>query len=205
VIITDVASLKGFIIDFVNTSHKPINFIGGHPMAGTENKGFESSFSGLFQDSKWILTPSKWSNNEQISDLKEIISELGAKVIIADAQEHDKAAALISHLPLFLSQSLFKLVKDFPNTNISKLAMSMASSGFRDTTRLAATNPELSSDILKENLLNVLSSFRELINSSSILEKLLIEDQEGFISLCEEISEARKKIYSPEGKNIVDL
>ncbi len=203
-IITDAASLKGLIMDFVNTSHTPVNFIGGHPMAGTENKGLDSSFPELFEGAKWVLTPSKWVQKESINTLKQIIEELGAEWVIANPDEHDKAVALISHMPLLLSQSLFSLVENYPDQSIRELAKQLASSGFRDMTRLAATNPELAKDMLIENKTNVIKALRELVNKASHLEKQLSENEEEFSKDCAKIAEMREIMYSPEGKNVYD-
>ena len=79
-IITDVASLKGEILDFINTIQSPVRFIGGHPMAGTENKGLDTSSENLFEEAKWVLTPSKWSNQEDLIKLSSVIEKLGAKI-----------------------------------------------------------------------------------------------------------------------------
>jgi len=198
-LITDVASIKGAVMNFVNANPEPINFIGGHPMAGTENKGIEASFSGLFEGAKWVLTPSKWSKSEETELLQNIIKQLGAETIVADPQEHDKAVALISHMPLFLSQSLFSLVK---NHSGGDLAIRLAASGFRDMTRLAATNPELTKDMLFENKAAALTAFRELLNEAADLIVELAENEENFAETSVELAEARKKMYSPEGKNI---
>ena len=198
-LITDVASIKGAVMNFVNANPEPINFIGGHPMAGTENKGIEASFSELFEGAKWVLTPSKWSKSEETELLQNIIKQLGAETIVADPQEHDKAVALISHMPLFLSQSLFSLVK---NHSGGDLAIRLAASGFRDMTRLAATNPELTKDMLFENKAAALTAFRELLNEAADLIVELAENEENFAETSVELAEARKKMYSPEGKNI---
>jgi arogenate dehydrogenase (NADP+) len=200
-IITDVASVKGCITDYANNFSKPIKFIGGHPMAGTEYKGVENSFKELFQDAKWVLTPSKWINDGDIEILKSVINCLGAKIIIADPQEHDKAVALISHLPLFISQTLFNTVDEYPDKNIRHLALSLASSGFRDTTRLAATNPELSKDMLllnKQNLLDSSKIFEEAIKS---MKNKLDLDEKTFFEFISELALDRAKLYSSDGKN----
>lgn len=157
-IITDVASIKGEIMDFVNSSPEPISFIGGHPMAGTEHKGLDASFETLYKGAKWVLTPSRWCSDTSL--LEEIIVKLGAKPIIADPHKHDKAVALISHMPLFLSQALLNFVKDHPEAD---LAMELAASGFASMTRLAKTNPELATDMLSCNKLNIDSALKEFI------------------------------------------
>jgi len=158
-IITDAASIKGFVMDYVNALPEPINFIGGHPMAGTEHKGLDASFDTLFQDAKWVLTPSKWFSDTQI--LEKIITELGATPIITEEKEHDRAVALISHMPLLLSQALLGFVQGQPD---SKLAMELAASGFKSMTRLAHTNPELARDMLSGNKTNILSAVNAYID-----------------------------------------
>jgi len=202
-IITDAASLKKDILDFVNESQSPIRFIGGHPMAGTENKGLESSFETLFCGAKWVLTPSKWSNQEDLSNLSSVIEKLEAKIIIADPAQHDKAAALISHFPLFLSQALFETVENYSNKEVSRLASLIAASGFRDMTRLASANSELSKDMLIQNKSNVLEALKELRKTLDVLEKELIDNEENFEKTIEKTASKRKKMYSLEGKNIL--
>ena len=86
-------------------------------MAGTENKGLDASSGNLFEGAKWVLTPSKWSYQEDLTKLSFVIEKLGAKIIIADPVLHDKAVTLISHMPLFLSQSLFGTVENYPDKN----------------------------------------------------------------------------------------
>lgn len=157
-IITDVASIKGFIMDFVNESPTPINFIGGHPMAGTEHKGIDASFETLFKGAKWVLTPSKWCSDTSL--LQEIILELGAEAVVAESAEHDRAVALISHMPLFLSKALLEFVENHPE---HELALKLASSGFTSMTRLAHTNPELANDMLTGNKTNILRAIDEFI------------------------------------------
>jgi len=201
-IITDAASIKGEINDFAN-SGKFIRFIGGHPMAGTENKGLDSSLENLFEDAKWVLTPSKWASEDNLKTLTAVIEKLGAKVIIADAHRHDKAAALISHMPLFLSQALFSLTESYPVKDISDLAMSLAASGFRDMTRLASTNPELAQDMLLQNKENVIKSIEELQIQLDKFKKSLADDENNFVNSIEQIAQQRKNMYSLDGKNLL--
>lgn len=201
-IITDVASLKGFIMDYVNDYDFPTNFIGGHPMAGTENTGIDYAVDNLFEGAKWVLTPSRWSGTEDIRRLEELTSLLGAKSIIADSYQHDKAVTLISHLPLLLSQSLFGMVSDYPDKNIKELALKLAASGFRDTTRLAATNPELAKDILLKNKAYIREAVNGLKDYLTELDKNLDLNENEFINPIKNLASKRKDMYSPEGKNI---
>ncbi len=204
-IITDVASLKKDIIDFINTKTSPVRFIGGHPMAGTENKGLEAASENLFEGAKWVLTPSKWVHQEDINTLCPIIENLGAKIVFAEPSQHDKAVALISHFPLFLSQALFQMVDKYPEKDVSKLALTLAASGFRDMTRLASTNPELSKDMLINNKENIIETIKELSKNLKDLERTLVENEKNFINIIEDLAKERKKMYSADGKNILNL
>lgn len=201
-IITDVASIKGFIMDHVNDYHFPTNFIGGHPMAGTEHKGIDHSFDTLFEGAKWAITPSRWSDTQDVEKLKELIRFMGATAIEANPYEHDKAVALISHMPLLISQALFGLINDYKDESVKNLALKLAASGFRDTTRLAATNPELAIDMLSINKINLKESISDYKEYLASLLDILNSDEDGFSRKVESIASNRASMYSKDGKNI---
>lgn len=149
-IVADVCSLK----EFVTGKAYNYKFIPSHPMAGTEKKGFENSFIGLFKGAKWAII-----SDEKSNILIDIIKELGAIPIFTNAKDHDEAVALISHMPLVLSQALFYTAKD------NKLALELASSGFRDMTRLAMSNTEMACDMVKMNSKNIEQAILKLYKS----------------------------------------
>lgn len=186
-IVLDCASVKQFVME---QDYKYI-FIGSHPMAGTEKNGYEHSFSELFAGAKWVLTPGKKATEKNILLVEDIIEETGAEVIIADAKEHDEAVALISHMPLLLSQALFKTAKN------NQLAMHLASSGFRDMTRLCMSNLEMAKDMREYNSKNITTSIDKLFKILFDLRRL--ENSQDFV----EIKESRQKMYSADGKNIL--
>ena len=128
-VVTDVCSLK----EFVCRKSRPYKFVPSHPMAGTEHKGFENSFEGLFKGAKWVITPCFGESKE----LVEIIKQLGATPVITTPEKHDEAAAMISHMPMVIAQAIFLAASENP------LALEIASSGFRDMTRLAMSNEEM--------------------------------------------------------------
>ena len=138
-VVTDVCSLK----KFVSEKQRPYKFIPSHPMAGTEHKGFENSFEGLFKNAKWVIT------GEKNDLLLEIIDFVGAKPVFMTAQAHDEAAAMISHMPMVIAQALMLAAKDNP------AALEIASSGFRDMTRLALSNEEMACDMVSMNHKNI--------------------------------------------------
>lgn len=156
-IVTDVCSLKMF----VSGKKRPYKFIPSHPMAGTEHQGFENSMTGLFKGKKWVITPIFGENGTLI----DIIRELGAEPIITTPEKHDEAAALISHMPMLIAQAIFKTAEN------NELAMEMASSGFRDMTRLAMSNTEMANDMISMNSDNIQTSILKLYKSIGDLTK----------------------------------
>lgn len=186
-IVLDCASVKEFIME----KKRPYKFIGSHPMAGTEFNGFDASFKELFCGAKWVLTPSENINDSDIKLVQNIISETGADIIITSAKEHDEAVALISHMPLIVSQALFYSAKN--NT----LALKLASSGFRDMTRLAMSNLEMAQDMKLYNSSNINTAIEKLLSSINLLTKT--KDFE----ILSDIKNMRSKMYSSEGKNIL--
>lgn len=140
-VVTDVCSLK----EFVCKKSRPYRFVPSHPMAGTEKQGFENSFEGLFKNAKWVVTPVFGESHELI----DIIKDLGAIPVITTPKEHDEAVALISHMPMVVSQAIFKTAAD------NKFALEIAASGFRDMTRLAMSNVEMANDMVQINHENI--------------------------------------------------
>lgn len=186
-IVLDCASVKEFIMK----KQRPYKFIGSHPMAGSEFSGFDASDKSLFEDAKWVLTPSENVNTNDIKAIETIISLTGASTIITTPKEHDEAVALISHMPLLLSRALFYSAKD------NKLALLLASSGFRDMTRLAMSNLEMADDMELYNGTNIKKCLEILYNSINFLKNT--KDSKIFA----DIKNTRSKMYSKKGKNII--
>lgn len=183
-IVTDVSSLK----EFVMNKKYSYNFIGSHPMAGTENAGFEYSFSELFEDAKWVLTPHKQTPKDIIEKLENIILQTGAKIIYADALQHDKAVAKISHMPMLLAQALYKSVEN------DNLALTLASSGFRDMTRLSMSNIDMANDMIELNNKNINNALENLYQALGDL-KFDYKEQ------ITKIRANRTIMYDKNGKN----
>lgn len=176
-IVADVSSLK----DFVMQKKRPYVFIGSHPMAGTENSGWGNSFSTLFEGKTWALTPFCDEKSENIEKLSYIIKKTGAKTLICDSKEHDEAAAMISHMPMYLSQALFAAASD------NELAMELASTGFESMTRLAMENTEMAEDMVNMNWENIEKSLNKLTAALQTLKT-------GYRPKIEKIKQDRKKL-----------
>jgi len=185
-IVADACSLKTFLCQ----KKRPYKFIPTHPMAGTEFSGFDNSFEALFQGAKWVLTPFEDTDAADIKKVTEIIEVLGSKPIFSTPEEHDEAVALISHMPMLVAQALFKTAKH------NSLALKLASSGFRDSTRLALSNEEMAKDMISLNSDNIQNSILKLYSS---IGELLNGD---YPSQIREIKIERSNMYV-NGKNIL--
>ena len=174
-IVTDVCSLKQFVCQ----KERPYRFVPSHPMAGTEHKGFENSFEGLFKGAKWVITPVFGESVEFV----EIIERLGAKPVITTPQKHDEAVALISHMPMVVAQAIFKTAKD------NDLALEIAASGFRDMTRLAMSNTEMANDMVQMNSENIQMSLLKLYKSIGDLTN------SDYLAQIEEIKSNRQSMF----------
>ena len=160
-IITDVGSVKHSIV--TECSKLWSNFIGGHPMAGTAESGIDAAQADLFTDAAYVFTPTENNQPEAVEKLKAIALNLNAIPYICDAKVHDRAVSWISHLPVMVSASLITAcLQEDPDT--LQLAQILASSGFRDTSRVGGGNPELGVMMAKynrEELLRSLYSYRD--------------------------------------------
>lgn len=178
-IVTDVCSLK----EFVSHKNYKFKFIPSHPMAGTEHSGWENSFGELFQGANWAVTLKDNTSLEDFAVLKTVIHNLGATTILTTPQEHDRAVALISHAPMLVAQALCKNIEN------NELAQQLASSGFRDTTRLALSNTEMANDMIimnEENIKDVVQLLNK--NITAILSSNYKEE-------ASKIKDFRKNLY----------
>ena len=161
-IVTDVGSVKGAIVD--NCSQLWPNFVGSHPMAGKTEQGINAAQLGLFVDAPYLITPLESTPNFAVQILTEIVEKLGCKIYYSSPEEHDRAVAWISHLPVMISTSLIQACAKEQDLNIRQLAENLASSGFRDTSRVGGGNPELGLMMAKYNrqaLLISLTNYRQ--------------------------------------------
>lgn len=177
-IITDVGSTKEKIVEKVNRIlPKDVVFIGGHPMAGSENEGILSASPDLFRNAFYVLTPTDNTATESLLILHNLFTKMGSKVISITPKEHDINVALISHLPHILSTNLVELI-DHKQKNLKNL-FKLCAGGFRDMTRIAASNPKMWLDITLENKEEIIKVIDEYIGYLSKFKKgLQVDDIE---------------------------
>lgn len=180
-VVCDVCSLK----EFVSEKEYKYNFIPTHPMAGTEFSGWSASKEGLFKGAKWVITSDKKSEI-----LEQIIKELGAEIVRTTPKEHDEAVAMISHMPMVIAQALYKSAEN------NELAKKLASSGFRDMTRLALSSVDMACDMVNLNHKNI---EKALLKLYSCVGELTHGDYRKEI---EQIKSERDKMYQ-NGVNVL--
>lgn len=140
-IITDAGSVKSAIVSPATALWT--NFVGGHPMAGNSESGIAAFEKGLFTQRPYVLTPIAQTQAEALVRVTELVRSLAALLYHASPEEHDLAVAWISHLPVMVSASLIDACANEADPKILDLAKKFASTGFKDTSRVGAGNPEM--------------------------------------------------------------
>jgi prephenate dehydrogenase len=154
-LVTDVGSTKKWIvgkIDKMAAASKKVFFVGSHPMAGSEHTGVEFAKDGLLKDSPCIVTKTNRTDKKALRKVADFWKTLGARVSIMSPEKHDRSVSLISHLPHIVAFSLAGAVP--------KKDLIYAAEGFKDTTRVASSDPMLWADIFLSNKKEVLKSAR---------------------------------------------
>jgi prephenate dehydrogenase len=165
-IITDTASTKSEICCYVDSLENPPQFIGGHPMAGTEKSGYINAFAHLFENAYYVLTPIKTSDEQAVSALEALLHGIGAIPIIVSPEKHDLVTGCISHVPHIVASALVTLAKN--NEYDTGLIKRLAAGGFRDITRIASSNPAMWENIVLSNsdvIISLLDEYKKIIDS----------------------------------------
>ena len=162
--VTDVGSVKQAVIAAV-APHMPegVHFIPGHPMAGTEYSGPRSGFATLFQNRWWLLTPLPDTDAAALERFSGLLSRIGANVDVMDAPHHDLVLAVVSHTPHLIAYTMVGVADDLRRVSNSEV-IKYSATGFRDFTRIAASDPTMWRDVFltnKEATLDVLGRFTE--------------------------------------------
>lgn len=184
-IVTDVCSTKTTICDHIISKNYDFNFIGGHPMAGSEKSGYTNSYEHLFENAYYILTPLN-VDKSCLDSFQEIIKGMGAIPLVMDYKVHDFVAAAVSHLPHIVAFSLVNMIKDEDaKLNNEKMFMhTLAAGGFKDLTRVASSDPIMWENICSTNKENII---------------YMID------TLCNTLNEIRSKISENTSKDIVNF
>ena len=163
VVVSDVGSVKGSVLAALTEALPGVAVIPAHPVAGTEKSGPEAGFASLFHNRWCILTPPETADPADIERLRSFWARLGANVEVMDARHHDMVLAVTSHLPHLIAYSIVGTASDLEGVTNSEV-IKYSAGGFRDFTRIAASDPVMWRDVFLTNrdaVLEVLQRFNE--------------------------------------------
>lgn len=210
-IITDVGSVKNNICEAALSLQLHKNFIGGHPMAGSEKTGYENATDHLLENAYYIITPTPLSGHDAVNRMVAVAKTIGSIPIVLDYQEHDRIVAAISHLPHIIASSLVNLVKD--SDNHEELMKRLAAGGFKDITRIASASPIMWEQICMSNADNIIQTLEDYIASlENTLQELKCHNSQAIRHLFDTsrtyrnaISDIGKGSVTPEYSFTVDV
>ena len=194
-IVTDVGSVKEPIVKACSNLWS--NFVGGHPMAGNTNQGVHAAQTNLFTGAAYVLTPNDKTSNGAVEILAELARSLETITHICSPEVHDRAVAWISHLPVVISANLITSCLQESDFQVLQLAQKLASSGFRDTSRVGGGNPELGMMMAKYNrqaLLRSLEQYRRSLDK--IITQIEQENWDNLERVLETNQQARPKFLN---------
>jgi prephenate dehydrogenase len=165
-IVTDVGSIKGILVRELEAQlPDSVAFLGCHPIAGSDRSGIDSAVPNLFMNAKCIITPTEKTNDIARDKVVSLWKTFGSVIEVMSPEEHDRVYALVSHFPHLIAYAIMNVAAD-----INSSYLKFAGQGFLDTTRIAASSPELWRDICimnRDNLLACIEVFRENLEGFS--------------------------------------
>lgn len=167
-LVTDLGSVKSLVAEAI----KDPRFIGGHPMAGSEQDGIEGSTSSMFEGRTWVLTPTSDTDSNAYAYLHTVIASLGALVVSIPADRHDEIVAVTSHVPHMVAAALMRLATAGAEEHAAFLRL--AAGGFRDMTRIAAGHPAIWLDICATNRLAIVDVLDAFMHEIAELRSMVV-------------------------------
>ena len=198
-IVTDVGSVKKHLIDsLLPILPSDVYFVPGHPIAGTEKSGPEAGFAELFNGRWCILTPNKNTSQEALEKVKFIWEQAGMQIATMDAEYHDRVLAITSHIPHLVAFSIVGTVTELED-QLKTEVIKYSAGGFRDFTRIAASDPIMWRDVFLNNSEAVLEMLGRFIEDLTALQKSIRwQDGDSLENLFTKTREIRKGIISEE-------
>ncbi len=193
-VVTDVVSTKAHILDAAaRLLPEPNNYIPGHPMAGSEKCGIDAARADLFEGMNWILCPDANTVPEHFQAMHELITGIGARVISLPREDHDRAVAIVSHVPHMVASALMRLA--CRHADDSQALMRLAAGGFKDSTRIAAGSPKLWCGIALDNAGALTAGLREMQDIiGSFADAIDAGDKAALTGLLTDSADARRAL-----------
>ena len=185
-LVTDVGSVKTPLLPLMENPR----FIGGHPMAGSEQEGVDGSRPDLFEGRTWVLTPLESTDDDSLAAVRSVVSSFGAEVVSLPPAQHDSMVAIVSHVPHLTAASLMGLADE--RSSEHRALMRLAAGGFRDMTRIAASHPGIWPDICNENRRAIVEELDRLVETLSTVRSIVADgDRDALVEVLERARSAR--------------
>lgn len=201
-VVTDVGSVKGPLVAAVDRPR----FVGGHPMAGSEQVGIDGASAELFIGATWVLTPTPSTDPDAYALVRSVLAEFGANVVALDPLEHDRLVAVVSHVPHLTAATLMALAADLGEEHGALLQL--AAGGFRDMTRIAAGQPTIWPGICDDNADAIVATLDLLIDSLGAMRRRVAErDLDSLLVELERAATARRALSerAPRPDELVEV
>ena len=176
-VVMDMGSTKAAICAAMDLLPPGVQPVGGHPMCGKETAGFDAAECGLYRNAPWVLSPLPRTEPQALELAAELAEAVGARPYVIEPHRHDQLVAAISHLPFLVASALTGAVADLGGRD--PLAWELAAGGFRDTSRVAASDTQMFLDILLTNRAAVLAEVDAFADQLGALRTLLADGDEG--------------------------
>lgn len=200
-VISDVGSSKAAVAATLRKLLPDARIVPAHPVAGTENSGPDAGFATLFQGRWCILTPEEGADREDVDRLSAFWAALGARVEVMDARHHDLVLAVTSHLPHLIAFTIVGTASDLERVTESEV-IKYSAGGFRDFTRIAASNPTMWRDIFLSNKQAVLDMLQRFSEDLSFLQRAIrLDDGDALFDLFTRTRAIRRDIVE-QGQDV---
>jgi prephenate dehydrogenase len=194
-VVTDVGSVKAPIVSAVDDP----GFVGGHPMAGSEQEGIAAATADLFDGATWVLTPTATTDAHAYDVVRSAVLQTGAEVVALEPDRHDALVAEVSHVPHLTAATLMALADERAEEH--RALLRLAAGGFRDMTRIAAGHPGIWPDIVAENRGAIVEVLDRLIAAMADVRDVVDrQDRDGLLRLLEQARSARANLPARYGR-----
>ena len=200
--VTDVGGVKGQLV--AGITHP--GFVGGHPMAGSEQVGLDGASADLFLGATWVLTPTERTDPNAYATVRSVVIELGASVVDLRPDQHDRLVAVVSHVPHLTAATLMDLAAGLGEEHNALLQL--AAGGFRDMTRVAAGQPGIWPDICDDNSEAIVTTLDLLITALGAMRRRVAErDRRSLLEILSRAAEARRSLVerAPLPEQLVEV
>lgn len=188
-VVTDVGGVKGPIVAAVSDRR----FVGGHPMAGSEQLGLDGADPELFVGATWVLTPTSDTDARAYSIVQAVVGELGAEVLSLSPEQHDLLVAVVSHVPHLAAATLMNVADRRAEQHGALLRL--AAGGFRDMTRVAAGHPGIWPDVCSENARAIVAGLDALVEElTAVRNDVASGNRSALLQVLERAAQARRSL-----------